>query len=64
MKYEYSIQYTHIFFILFFLFDIYLINILHFPIIIILAIILLIFFTQQIYCAKDLRNPPILHTNI
>lgn len=22
------------------------------------------FFTQQIYCAKDLRNPPILHTNI
>lgn len=21
-------------------------------------------FTQQIYCAKDLRKPPILHTNI
>lgn len=43
MKYEYSIQYTHIFFIFLFLFDIYLINILHFPYIITLAIILLMF---------------------
>lgn len=44
MKYEYSIQYTHIFFIIFFFFfDICLINILHFPYIITLAIILLMF---------------------
>lgn len=45
MKYEYSIQYTHIFFIILFLFFFYicLINILHFPYIITLAIILLMF---------------------
>lgn len=40
MKYEYSIQYTHIFFIIFFVW--YLFN-LHFPYIITLAIILLMF---------------------
>lgn len=63
MKYEYSIQYTHIFFIIFFVW--YLFN-QHsaFPLHYYTSYYFINVFTQQIYCAKDLRKPPILHTNI
>lgn len=64
MKYEYSIQYTHIFFIIFIFFW-YLFN-QHsaFPLHYHTSYYFINVFTQQIYCAKDLRKPPILHTNI